>query len=949
MSTRTTYNETNGRTSLTQMLRFAVLSAIVTSVLVARTASGQEHDHDHAGHCIDRGGLGVMFEPDTSREEAEDIAAVHSNATVAFVPNGGTWQLTATDGVVDSGQPMTLTYSFVPDGTPIFSSYADDGTVSNLFATMDANFPGGRAAWKQLFADMFAEWSRHTNITYVEVSDDGEPWSMFNFGAPGQRGDIRIAMHPVGAGPLAYNSYPDFGGDMVLDSLDIDVFTNSTNDFRALRNTLLHEHGHGLGMAHVIPQNGTKLMEPALNTGFDGPQEDDIRAAQFLYGDAMEPNDEPLAAPFIGETQALGDPDTFGVQTLTIEGVALERSESSDWYAFTAFGGSRFAGRLEPIGTTYDFGPQDGTAQTIDASAARDLGLRIYRRASAETGELLLINQIDFNGAGEAENLPMLLYTQAGMMYAEVYSTDGVDDVQGYRLTISNVAIEEPVDPPSMSVADGVVPVDNGDTFFMDATEVGQSSGKALTIRNTGDGPLRFEGTPRVIVEGVGAADFFADLAVSEIPSEGFAVLGLTFEPTQAGERVAVVRIPNNDPDAADYSFIIRGTAEAGEVLEPELLVADGVETVEDGDTLRLDETLVGETASLGLTVRNVGQDVLEFDGAPIVSGPGDAAFNVGFDAVTIQPDGLAVLGISFEPTEPGEHTTVITLPNNDSDEGDFSFVVSATALAATEAVLEVAWEGSILAANDLLDFEDVEVGITVDTELALTNIGDADLEISTIQVAGEAAVDYSDLSGVSGTIAPGETGVVALAVTPSQPGARDATLTIVSNAAAGPFTVGLTTLGFEDVEIVDCNENGIDDANDLLDGSEDCNANTVPDECEEDFDGDGVIDACDNCADFPNPFQDDVNGDGVGDACEIAEDDPADEGDGDLDNDNDEPVEDEADPEEGDEGGKDDDLEEKDDTFTPQPIGGFCGAGAVGLLPAMMLGLGGMRPRRRR
>ena len=66
-----------------------------------------------------------------------------------------------------------------------------------------------------------------------------------------------------------------------------------------------------------------------------------------------------------------------------------------------------------------------------------------------------------------------------------------------------------------------------------------------------------------------------------------------------------------------------------------------------------------------------------------------------------------------------------------------------------------------------------------------------------------------------------------------------------------------------------DCNNNLIDDATDIADGtSSDCDGNGVPDECEADGDADGVPDACDNCPDTPNPDQADADGDGVGDAC---------------------------------------------------------------------------------
>jgi len=46
-----------------------------------------------------------------------------------------------------------------------------------------------------------------------------------------------------------------------------------------------------------------------------------------------------------------------------------------------------------------------------------------------------------------------------------------------------------------------------------------------------------------------------------------------------------------------------------------------------------------------------------------------------------------------------------------------------------------------------------------------------------------------------------------------------------------------------------DCNGNGVEDAQDISGGtSQDCDVNGVPDECQPDTDGDGTIDACDDC-----------------------------------------------------------------------------------------------------
>jgi len=67
-----------------------------------------------------------------------------------------------------------------------------------------------------------------------------------------------------------------------------------------------------------------------------------------------------------------------------------------------------------------------------------------------------------------------------------------------------------------------------------------------------------------------------------------------------------------------------------------------------------------------------------------------------------------------------------------------------------------------------------------------------------------------------------------------------------------------------------DCNGNTVEDLEDIATGaSPDCDANGVPDECQNDGDGDVVIDACDNCPIDVNVAQIDDDGDGHGDACD--------------------------------------------------------------------------------
>ena len=193
------------------------------------------------------------------------------------------------------GDATTLTWSFVPDGTAILQGCNVPGEStagSDFIAFFDQQFgagPGGtdltQRPWFVHFQVVFDRWEELTGITYIyEPNDDGSGYGG-NGAAPGvlgTRGDVRIGGHPLdgNSSVLACNYFPN-SGDMIIDTDD--NFYNSGN-ILAVRNTISHEHGHGIGFAHSCPVNQTKLMEPFVSIAFDGPQEDDILAGNRQYG-----------------------------------------------------------------------------------------------------------------------------------------------------------------------------------------------------------------------------------------------------------------------------------------------------------------------------------------------------------------------------------------------------------------------------------------------------------------------------------------------------------------------------------------------------------------------------------------------------------------------------------------------------------------------------------------
>ena len=594
---------------------------------------GQARSAEPCSQCVELEEMSIMFDSDVSEEDVQQVLdtvpdeMLPDETMPRFQPHSF-WFNTATDGFVEQGTPFTITYSFVPDGTIVTTSWNPDPTGSTLFSVMNGNFPGGEAAWKAKFSEAFNRWGEFTNITYVEVSDDGAEW-----GAPGElgaRGDVRIAMTPLGS-PLAVNYYPLFGGDMVLDSNDIGTFTNSLNDFRSLRNTLMHEHGHGLGLKHNTSTNSRQLMEPFLDTIIDGPQEDDIRGAQFFYGDWAEWNDDFLNNEFLNPT--LSSASSAGTMTIEVDDVSIEREGATDWYGFGRNPNTAIAIRLEPVGTTYNQAPQDDPTNvtTVNAKAARNLGFRLYRRVSPSTIHMELLADVNANGAGEAEyHAPVNYSYRFGYLLVEVYAEDGINDVQRYKLTISNAAIagadqgtggntggntgEENNNAPEMSVYDVGDRVDDGDTVQFGAIEIGESVVKTLSIVNTGDSNLSL-GQPSVV--GFGAADYSVGLPFTQAVPNSSVGLNINFTPQTAGLRQAVITIPNNDPNQSDFSFIVSGLGlEASEPLME--VTADG-EFVADNGVHDLGDLEVGQTYEIDLLVENNGNAPLTINNTIVV------------------------------------------------------------------------------------------------------------------------------------------------------------------------------------------------------------------------------------------------------------------------------------------------------------------------------------------
>jgi hypothetical protein len=347
------------------------------------------------------------------------------------------------------GAPITLRWSFVPDGLPI-----DDGVPSNLFATLDAQFGGNRALWVSQFQACFDRWSALTGITYQRITYNGNDWddgASWNSGSGSStRGDIRIGAKSIDGqwDVLAYNYFPGSGtgGNMVLDSDE--NWGSATDDYRFLRNVVMHENGHGIGLEHICPNASFSLMEPSLATNFDGPQHDDMRAGQRHYGDIHEPDNTAATAVDVGTLNSLV-PVTLGMVPLPAVNqgatLSIDANGEQDWFKFSVTTPAYFMAILSPRGLIYDSSPQngDGTCQsgnTINSLTIADLNMALID----QDGVTVIATAASVPAGGGEQLANIELPGGAGTYYVRVYEGNTPSQSQLYLLTLQVTAIFVP-------------------------------------------------------------------------------------------------------------------------------------------------------------------------------------------------------------------------------------------------------------------------------------------------------------------------------------------------------------------------------------------------------------------------------------------------------------------------------------------------------------------------
>jgi hypothetical protein len=179
-------------------------------------------------------------------------------------------------------------------------------------------------------------------------------------------------------------------------------------------------------------------MEPYVSMAFDGPQHDDILAANRAYGDRFEHDDSAATAADLG-----------AVTATNVTNLSIDDSGDIDYFSFAASANQKVSLTVSPVGFTYLSGPQNSNGScsigsNYDSLHIHDLELRLLDVNG--TSELAAA---DDHGVGVAEELTdVALSSGAGDYFVEV-SGDATSLAQLYQLTltVSDLGQQEPPGP----------------------------------------------------------------------------------------------------------------------------------------------------------------------------------------------------------------------------------------------------------------------------------------------------------------------------------------------------------------------------------------------------------------------------------------------------------------------------------------------------------------------
>ncbi len=411
-------------------------------------------------------------------------------------------------------------------------------------------------------------------------------------------------------------------------------------------------------------------------------------------------------------------------------------------------------------------------------------------RETISTGSFIVLNGVSqVAGKISYDNYKATFTPSSPLAYGTTYTASikkTATDLSGNRISTDYIwqftTVLAPA--PEINLAQGSNSLQAGSgSYHFSSIVAGNTSTASFTIQNTGSADLSIHS---VSISGTNADQFSLNTSSMSSTVQGGSATAftVTFHPTSAGSKSATVTVVNSDSDEGSYTFTVNGEATAAP--EPEINIKKGSITINNGAQGHdFGSVIVGSSSSaVSFTVENSGSADL------IITGVSDNSdqFSVNTDGVdySLAPGETTVLTVTFSPTSTGNRNAMITIINNDSDEGTYTFNVTGNGSPIPAPEINVREGSGDVLSGGTVDFSSVPIDSSKSLTFAIQNLGTADLHLTgdpyRVEISGTNASAFVIDPQPSSPVQPGQAAQFSLKFTPDGVGSKNASVKILSN-----------------------------------------------------------------------------------------------------------------------------------------------------------------------
>jgi len=340
-----------------------------------------------------------------------------------------------------------------------------------------------------------------------------------------------------------------------------------------------------------------------------------------------------------------------------------------------------------------------------------------------------------------------------------------------------NVTSDDPDGPVTVTVrGTGVAPnILVTGTFDFGAVAVGSSLRRTLSIANNGTSNLAVSS----ITITDGDADLFA-LATSSCPNlhpnlepGQDCTIFVTFSPTSTGNKGTTLRIVSDSLINPTLEMPLTGSGENAPNIQF------------SGDDTSFGEVAVGSSSSPHtFIISNNGAATLEVSSMELTGGSAtmfqlESGTCPSFSP-TLMPGSNCTILATFSPSSTGPKNTFLRIVSNSLNDSTLNIQLNGTGIA----VPEIELSGTV-------DFGSVPIGTSSAQTFTISNTGNADLVVNSIEVTGFDASMFSVAKDTCPSLAPtlgaGASCKLSVTFSPTGTGPRKTDLRIISNASNDP------------------------------------------------------------------------------------------------------------------------------------------------------------------